>query len=152
MPTGSGPARAPGGAVTPPPFSEDQAVALIDRLEENRIVWHFRLGGLLAKIRDKRWFGGFDTFDQLVERRFGLEKPTAYAAITLFETLNRHAVRWDEVRAIEADTLVELCVMASAKGMTAEEFRGCLDRARRSSGRAGRRGGIIPDGLENRRA
>ena len=109
--------------------SEDQALAMLDRLSQRGIEDRFLLGGMLATFKAKRWFGGFASFVQLVERRLGLKKSTAYAAITFHEVLTKHAIPWERVGRIGLTKLSLLCARVAAGKLTAEEFSKFLERA-----------------------
>ena len=109
--------------------NEEQALALFDRLGQRDIEGRFLLGGVLAAFKAKRWFGGYANFVHLVERRLGLKKSTAYAAITFHEVLSKLAIPWERLGRVGLTKLSLLCARRAAGKLTAEDFSKFLERA-----------------------
>lgn len=113
--------------------AEAAAVGWLDFVLERRVADRFIIGGLLARMRERRWFAGFASFEQMVTRRFALRKSTAYAAIALYRTLKRLGVPWEAVRDIGVSKLCFLCAKVAAGALPPAEFSKHLAAARRMS-------------------
>jgi len=102
--------------------SEAAAIAAITRLTERQVEDRFRLGGLLCKLRDRRWFGGYPSFARLVERRFGVRKSTAYKAICVYEVLMELCVDWVAVKDLGIAKLSLLCAKVASGELPRHAF------------------------------
>jgi len=109
--------------------NEDQALAMVERLSQRGIMDRFLLGGALARFKARRWFGGYANFVHLVERRLGLKKSTAYAAITFHEVLSKLDIPWERLGRVGLTKLSLLCARRAAGKLTAEDFSKFLERA-----------------------
>lgn len=110
--------------------SEEATLAELAAVKERQVVDRYRFGGLLAKLRDRCWYGGYSSFVLLVERRFGIGKSTAYAAIALYTTLRGLDIAWEQVKDIDVTKLSFLCAKRAAGRLTREGFSKQLERAR----------------------
>jgi hypothetical protein len=108
---------------------EREALHALDRLVGNEIETRFRIGGILCAMNDRNWRGGFRDLLELLERRYGMRKSTAYAAMSLYRVLRGSGLDWARLKAVGLTKLVYLCARVASGRMTEGEFSKHLETA-----------------------
>lgn len=102
--------------------SAEATVAAIRRITEREALDRFRLGGLLCKLRDRRWHCGFSSFTRMVERHLGIRKSTAYKAIRVYETLMDLGIDWAGIADLGVAKLSLLCAKFASGELPRHDF------------------------------
>lgn len=80
--------------------SEKDAAAMIPELLDDIELNSFKLGGVLAVIRDKGWTYGYESYDTLLSDKFNLGKRKAQYLVNIYTTLVNEQINWDDVKSI----------------------------------------------------
>ena len=118
-------------------LTAERAHALVGELADASDYNAFRLGGILAKILDEKWYAsaGYVDFASYVERRHGFKRRKAYYLVQIYNAVSGLGLGWDELKPIGWTKLKELAPVlengnaaewlerAAAPGMTVAKLR-----------------------------
>lgn len=68
----------------------------------------FEIGGLLLSINNNSWFDGHESFDEMVEKKFGMHPRKGRYLMTIFKELTDKQIPWDTVKGLGWTRLREL--------------------------------------------
>ncbi len=77
--------------------SEAQALSIADELHTTEALTYFELGGILCRIRNKKWFGEHVTFRELCEKRFGMCARNARYLINTHTWVIKANLTWPQI-------------------------------------------------------
>ena len=105
-------------------LTQPKAFALVDELIASGGVSDFRLGGVLAAIKDKAdgeggeaWLDGHDNFKDLVETRFAILSRKADYLISIYKNLVEKQIPWASVKDVGWTKLVVISGVITAKNV-----------------------------------
>lgn len=75
------------------PKALKEADALAGNIEAN----YFKLGGVLAVIKENTWFDGFESFGLYVYEKFGFKERKADYLIGIYQSLVNNLIPWEKV-------------------------------------------------------
>ena len=81
-------------------LDEPDALGSVGRLADQSEVALFRLGGVLARLKDEGWPQARGSFRQFVEAEHGIPYRKAVAWMALYRQLARSAVAWEKLRGL----------------------------------------------------
>jgi hypothetical protein len=125
-------------------LTAERAHALVGELADASDYNAFRLGGVLAKILDEKWYAGagYVDFASYVERRHGFKRRKAYYLVQIYNAVSRLGLGWDELKPIgwtklkelapvlESGNAAEWLARAAAPGMTVAKLRELVQACR----------------------
>jgi hypothetical protein len=89
-------------------LTEDKANNLYWELSESSEFNYFKIGGVLAVIREKKFFGKYESFKEKVEAEFGMKVRKAEYMIELYNDIVASEVPWEKLKGIGWTKLKEI--------------------------------------------
>jgi hypothetical protein len=110
----------------------DEAAALghLHNLLNEQVRNDFELGGVLLRMKEKEWFSGYNSFEEMWEQKFGFKKSKAYYLISIYKVLRDLGVPWNDVKTLGGSKLRLVCAAAVAKNFDANAFSTCVEKAK----------------------
>lgn len=125
-------------------LKKPKALELAAELAEDIETNYFRLGGVLAVIRDNGWYDGKESFAVFVSDSFGFEERKARYLIDIYTQLVSKMIPWDKVKGLGWTKLKDLAAVltlenvdewvAKATGLTVKELQALLKQASAGDG------------------
>lgn len=89
-------------------LTEEQAFSAVEQLLDKQGEDDFRLGGLLATIQSHGWFGGYASFKEMVQTKYGLHYRKAMYLIQIYTDLVKNQIPWEKVKGLGWTKLKEI--------------------------------------------
>lgn len=120
-------------------LTKDKALKEAQTLALDIETNYFKLGGVLAVIRENTWFEGFETFESYVSQEFGFEERKARYLIKIYSSLVKAMIPWEKVSGLGWTKLKDLAEIltlenvdewvAKAQNITVKELQALLKGA-----------------------
>ena len=95
-------------------LTEESAHAEARRLVDDKHYNAFTLGGVLAVMQTKGWFGGHPTLKDYVTLELGMDYRKALYLTTIYERLVNQGIPWEAVKDIGWTKVMILCPVLTA--------------------------------------
>ncbi len=90
----------------------------------------YQLGGVLLRINEEKWFGGYDSFEEFCVNALGFRKSKAYHLIKIYKLLVESDITWQDVEELGWSKLRLICAAAVRVKLEPAEFSTCVETAK----------------------